>query len=77
MCEASYNKKRTSNMFQGWEVDGCQHKYKEESAVMETTLKVNGQCTGGHGEENFISNDVTSIQNGIQWRRLVAASSSF
>jgi len=23
--------KRTSNMFQGWEVNGCQHKYKEES----------------------------------------------
>jgi len=24
---------------------------------METTKKVDGQCTGGHGEENFISND--------------------
>jgi len=23
-----------------------------------TTKKVNGQCTGGHGEENFISNDL-------------------
>ena len=49
---------RTSNMFQGWEVNGCQHKYKEESTVMETAEKVNGQCTGGHEEENFISNDL-------------------
>jgi len=24
---------------------------------METTKKVDGQCKGGHGEENFISND--------------------
>jgi len=66
-------------MFQGWEANGCQHKYKEESTVMETTKTVNGQsqCTGGHGEENFISNDLTSIQNSIRWRRLVAALSSF
>jgi len=45
-------------MFQGWEVNGCQHKYKEESNGDKTTKKVNGQRTGGHGEENFISNDL-------------------
>ena len=45
-------------MFQGWEVNGSQHKYKEESNGDKTTKKVNGQRTGGHGEENFISNDL-------------------
>jgi len=58
LCEAPYKKERTSNMLQGWEVDGCQRKCKEESTVMETTEKVNGQRTGGHEDENFISNDL-------------------
>ena len=49
---------RTSNMFQGREVNGSQRKYKEESNGDKTTKKVNGQCTGRHGEENFISNDL-------------------
>jgi len=53
---------------------------------METTEKVNGQWTvlsalhsRGHEEENFISNDLIYDQhkNSIEWRRLVAASSSW
>jgi len=45
---------------------------------MEITEKVDGQCKGGHGDKrNFISNDLIIIQNRIEWRRLVAASSLF
>jgi len=44
---------------------------------METTEKVDGQCKGGHGEENFIPTTYDSIQNNIEWIRLVAASSLF
>ena len=46
-------------MFQGCEVNGSQHKYKEESNGDKTTKKVRTYIrTGGHGEENFISNDL-------------------
>ena len=51
---STLQQERTSNMFQGWELRSINIK----QSAMETTKKVNSQCKGGHGEENFISNDL-------------------
>jgi len=53
--QSTPQQERTSNMFQGWEVNGCQHKYKEES---NGDNRESEWTIGRHGEENFISNDL-------------------
>ena len=48
----------------------------KEKIAMKTTEKVDGQCNVGL-EDKEISFPMTIIQYRIEWRRLVAASSSF
>jgi len=74
-------------MVQGWEVNGCQHKYKEESngdnrTKMRQDERFEDECSDWTMNRRtwrrkfHFQRPMTSIQNSIEWRRLVAASSS-